>query len=282
MINKRIYPIGSEWLYIKLYCVPFFSDKILLYVGKYLKSLIDSKKIRIFFFVRYYDPAPHIRIRIKIISGNIEDIISKLYNTLPNGLVDDIKIESYNRELERYPIEIIDNIENIFYYNSISTLNVIECIDNYTLNDTDRWLLGLYNINKKLSNFQLSSEEKLEFAKQNSNGFSLEFNKSIGLINQIKKKFDLNRDKIYYTLSKNSYENVIYKVPSIDIEKILDRKLEKQEFNHLLSSIIHMDCNRLFRDQQRKHEYILYEFLYRYYKMRTFNKNINVEKKYYL
>ena len=39
----------------------------------------------------------------------------------------------------------------------------------------------------------------------------------------------------------------------------------RKELNDLLSSYIHMTFNRLFRTQQRTHELILYDYLYRYY-----------------
>ena len=38
------------------------------------------------------------------------------------------------------------------------------------------------------------------------------------------------------------------------------------ELNHLMGSYIHMLMNRLFKSNNRMHEMVCYDFLYRYYK----------------
>src|SRR5690606_6509615 len=57
----RIFIPGSDWLFIKIYCGAFNSDKILV---KLVKEVGDSLKergyINDYFFVRYTDPHYHI------------------------------------------------------------------------------------------------------------------------------------------------------------------------------------------------------------------------------
>lgn len=278
-MTNRIFPIGSEWLYMKIYSSPFFADKILSPIGEYINALIEKKIIEKFFFIRYSDPDFHIRIRLKLFDKSafstiITDMHAILDMDIQNKTVD-IKLESYKRELERYTPELIDDIETLFFYNSLSILNLLKKIEGNTLDDSQRWLFGLFYIDNLLSLFGMSIEEKLEFSKLNNESFSTEFNKNKLLNKQLDKKYRTKKELIDTIFINEAYKNTIYYDSSAlqqIIQNINDKK-ESQDFHYILSSIIHMDCNRLFRDEQRKHEYVLYDFLYRYYKKLAFSKN---------
>lgn len=70
---QRIYTIGSEWAYFKIYTGANMADDILVkelaqLVGLYLKN----KVIDHWFFIRYADPDTHIRVRFHLTDpGNI-------------------------------------------------------------------------------------------------------------------------------------------------------------------------------------------------------------------
>lgn len=278
-MTNRIFTIGSEWLYMKIYSSPFFADKILSPIGDYINALIEKKIIEKFFFIRYSDPDFHIRIRLKLFDKSafstiITDMHAILDNDIQNRTVE-IKLESYKRELERYTPELIDDIETLFFYNSLSILNLLKRIEDNTLDDSQRWLFGLFYIDNLLSLFGMSIEEKLEFSKLNNESFSTEFNKNKLLNKQLDKKYRTKKELIDTIFINEAYKNTIYYDSSAlqqIIQNINDKK-EMKDFHYILSSIIHMDCNRLFRDEQRKHEYVLYDFLYRYYKKLAFAKN---------
>ena len=278
-MTNRIFPIGSEWLYMKIYSSPFFADKILSPIGEYINELIEKKIIEKFFFIRYSDPDFHIRIRLKLFDKSafstiITDMHAILDMDIQNKTVD-IKLESYKRELERYTPELIDDIETLFFYNSLSILNLLKKIEGNTLDDSQRWLFGLFYIDNLLSLFGMSIEEKLEFSKLNNESFSTEFNKNKLLNKQLDKKYRTKKELIDTIFINEAYKNTIYYDSSAlqQIVQNINDKKESQDFHYILSSIIHMDCNRLFRDEQRKHEYVLYDFLYRYYKKLAFSKN---------
>lgn len=274
-MSNRIFTIGSEWLYVKIYTSPFFADKILLRIGEYINLLVEKKKVEKFFFIRYSDPIFHLRIRFKLSDKEeffkiITDIHTILDRDISNNIIE-IKLESYKRELERYTPELIDDIETLFFYNSMSYLNFITKNEN----DDQRWKFGLFYIDFLLSLFGMSIEEKLEFVKINNDSFSIEFNKNKFLNSQLNKKFRTEKETIEAIFINKTYYNTIYNDLTVLKQVILNikTKTQKNNFHYILSSIIHMDCNRLFRDEQRKHEYVLYDFLFRHYKKLAFAKN---------
>ena len=278
-MTNRIFTIGSEWLYMKIYTSPFFADKILVPIGEYVNELIEKKIVEKFFFIRYSDPDFHLRIRMKLFNKNIfSTIITDIHTILDKDIQNntiEIKLESYKRELERYTPALIDDIETLFSYNSLSTLNLIKRIEKNILDDNQRWQFGLFYIDNFLSLFEMPIEEKLEFVKLNNESFSMEHNKNKLLNKQLDKKYRANKELVETIFINDVYKDIIY-CDSSALRQIImniNEKKEKKDFHYILSSIIHMDCNRLFRDEQRKHEYVLYDFLYRYYKKLAFAKN---------
>ena len=125
----------------------------------------------------------------------ITDLHTILDKDIQNRTVE-IKLESYKRELERYTPELIDDIETLFFYNSLSILNLLKRVEDNTLDDSQRWLFGLFYIDNLLSLLEMSIEEKLKFAKLNNESFSNEFSKNKLLNKQLDKKYRSKKELI--------------------------------------------------------------------------------------
>jgi thiopeptide-type bacteriocin biosynthesis protein len=68
---KRNFIVGEEWLYYKIYCGNYTADKILINeVQTIVNKLFRKKLIDQWFFIRYYDPDFHLRIRFHLINLN--------------------------------------------------------------------------------------------------------------------------------------------------------------------------------------------------------------------
>ncbi len=66
-----------------------------------------------------------------------------------------------------------------------------------------------------------------------------------------------------------------------DIEKLFDLRNSNQlktELNDILSSLIHMMINRLFKSEQRLQEMVLYYYLFKYYTSAVARGNSSVAK----
>ena len=107
-LSHRLYPPGSEWLFIKLYCPhsredDLIGDSLLSFAGNVIASgLADS-----WFYIRYADSEGHVRLRFH---GAPERLSSLLFSQvcqwatglMATGAVSRFAFDTYDREIERF------------------------------------------------------------------------------------------------------------------------------------------------------------------------------------
>jgi thiopeptide-type bacteriocin biosynthesis protein len=275
-IIKRNFAVGEEWLYLKIYMRSYFADKILIKLNDFLLNKINEDKVNKWFFVRYADPDFHIRIRMYIpnrdeISNILFEVNTLLENEINERIVS-IALDTYSREVERYDSSCIELMEELFFHDTITVISILKKIEESQLTEKDRWIYGLVALDRTLTDFKFGLDEKLNFVSNINSLFSFEFEKD-KLLNK-----DLDRAfREYQELISNNMNNTnIFSELLIhrsnenkpNIEKIIllnEEKVLVQNIPSILSSYIHLNCNRLFRITSRKQEYILYDFLTRFY-----------------
>ncbi|MBB4807368.1 thiopeptide-type bacteriocin biosynthesis protein [Chryseobacterium defluvii] len=285
---KRRFAVGEEWLYLKIYLRSFFADKILLKIQEFISSKIADGKVEKWFFIRYYDPGFHVRVRLFLpdpseTAGILSEINAVLENEIKKGIAT-ILLDTYIRELERYDPKCIEQVEELFFYDTITVLPLLNGVEQNLLSENDRWIYGLLALDKTLSDFGMDLNEKLVFVSNINSHFSVEFKKDKVLNKQLDKAFreyeelitdSLKNDNAFSQLLAHRSEisrKAVSKIIMMDREKMLT-----QNFHGILSSCIHMNCNRLFRIEQRKQEYILYDFLTRFYTKELYkNKKLSI------
>lgn len=267
---KRDFIIGEEWIYYKIYCGNRTSDSILAETVKPLvKNLLNDKVIDKWFFIRYIDPDNHIRIRFHCPElSNLIHVIEEFKNAIKphmeSGLVWNIKLDTYQREMERYGKANIINSEDFFFVDSMTCINALDLIQD----DEILFLFALKSIDAILSMFELNTEEKVSFSKKNNDSFRKEFKVDKKFSKKLNLKYQITKNKLEQFMSQD-IDNLY--LPLTDILKVRDgmlkpviSKINNPDFK-LVSSYVHMTINRLFRDKQRLHELVCYDFLYRYY-----------------
>lgn len=260
---QRNFSVGSEWLYFKIYCGEKTAEELL---KTCIKELVDefqsNELIESFFFVRYQDPKPHLRLRFK---GNSKSffyshVIRRLNEALAlyqeNGFVYEIMIDTYKREIERYGEKTMLLSEKIF---SIDSLSVIEFISE-SPHDDERFSFALKRINSYLDTFGLDLQRKKSFVEMMQKKFLEEFGDETNLRKKLNDK--------YRNTSKEMIE-VFTEIDTFDIEylahEIIELKPNNNQLISLLSSYIHMFVNRLFISSSRTYELTLYHFLTKNY-----------------
>jgi hypothetical protein len=105
-----VFPPGSEWLYLKLYCGIATADKILCeIVGPLLDELRASGHVDHWFFVRFGDPENHIRIRMHGTPGVLSSVVlpacqAAIEPLLRNGGIAKSQVDTYAPESVRYGV----------------------------------------------------------------------------------------------------------------------------------------------------------------------------------
>lgn len=278
---KRKFPPGSEWLYLKIYTGIKTADLVLEEIIQPLVEYFqENGYISKWFFIRYNDPKPHLRVRLLLNNINYyNEILEKINHAfeqfIDSGEISNILIDTYNREIERYGENTMEESESLFHKNSESSL---QCLH---FDDEEKIMVSLFYIDKILNKLELSIPEKLVWINDFNSAFKAEFNADKKLNSSLDKKYRAFKPKYIEFLHSDEFSeirNYIFshiKANDSVLQQIMlhnkSRSLEMplQEF---FQSIFHMNINRLFISQQRLFEMMIYDYLMRFYKAQTWMK----------
>ncbi|MCT2407393.1 thiopeptide-type bacteriocin biosynthesis protein [Chryseobacterium antibioticum] len=275
MMERRKFTIGSEWLYLKIYTGIKTSDIILEEaIVPLIEYFQENNYISKWFFIRYNDPQTHMRLRFKLnCTESYSEVLYKINKTLQeyvdSGEISNIVIDTYNREIERYGQNTIEEAESLFCKSSEFTL---QCLD---YDDEDKIIISLFYIDRILNKLDLSVQEKLDWIKGFNAVFKQEFNADKKLNSQLDKKYREFKPKYVDFLQSDEFleerNAVIFniEVSNSALQNMIDHQ-ENQSLEMSLQSffqsIFHMNINRLFVSNQRLFEMVIYDYLVRYYK----------------
>ena len=262
---KRIFLPGSEWLYYKLYCGINTADSIITGVLIPMSVQLRSQGvIDKWFFIRYHDPEQHLRVRFHMKDQNsLGFIMSQIHEALESyvasGLVWNIQIDTYKRELERYGKNTIKILESYFYFDSELIARIIK----ESHDEENRFQNAFHYLNAVVNLYLPSYEKRFSFLDKMQLSFKKEFHiNSIGR-KQLGKKYRDFSSKLEAT---NPVFNDVDLHPIILIISKIKGLEEKSELEvssqKLLGSMIHMTINRMFQSRQRFYEMTLYDFLF--------------------
>lgn len=279
---KRYFHPGSEWVFIKIYCGIAESDKILSEHISLLKNeLLEGGLIEKWFFIRYHDPEPHIRLRflLRRKKGNIPfqqavDYINKyLEPLLKSNTIYRLNYDTYERELERYGVHSIELCESLFQIDSESIVLLLPLFKQEVGNHL-RWLTAMLGVDHLFSAFGFDIHEKITFVTGLRDAFLIEFSGYDKLkykldckyrenLDRIQNFFDAsgNHDRIVHTNLSDRFQTIRYLT-----DPIKKAHLDDHGIFDLVSSLAHMYINRLFTSKQREQEMIIYHFLVKQYR----------------
>lgn len=264
--HKRVFILGDEWLYLKIYCGNKIADDLLIhFIKPFSYFLLKENLINKWFFIRYADPDEHLRIRMQLTSlEELNRTIKKLNEGLKmyfdHNQIWKVEYSTYNRELERYGELNIENSESYFFFDSEF---IIDNLIKYP-EDTDRFLNVIKHVEKQISFFGFQDKEIIDFLNTMQIAFKEEFNANkhaIKAINnkykELKENFDILNSN-YVSKNYIKTKKIVKKILVLNNDDSLGVPLE-----NLIASYIHMTVNRSFRTNQRLYEFMLYDFLFR-------------------
>jgi lantibiotic biosynthesis protein len=165
----RLHPPGSDWLFLKLYCPRNVEDDVLAESTLTLagnatgSGLADS-----WFFVRYSDPDPHLRLRFhgsadrltNLLLPSVCDWASRL---MADGLCLKFMFDTYEQEIERFGgIAGMAAAEAIFSADSRGAAELLRCIRTNVW-PHDRTMLAAVSIDELLGALGFDAAEKLRW-----------------------------------------------------------------------------------------------------------------------
>ncbi len=279
---KRTFIPGDEWLYYKIYTGYKSGDQLLTSVIKpFCDSLLSRDLIDLWFFIRYEDPKPHLRIRFKCKSKEslgliLEELATILSKHIENRTIWKIQCDTYIRELERYNQYDFDASEQLFYADSSMVSDLLTYLQTSENTQDLRWLSCLRAVDTFLNTLGLTIDKKLGILEKMKEAFYQEF-----MVGKEQRKQLSTKYRNY----KSSIESILQPIdtlpqeyaPVADIINQRDQhisgivstfkiEVKSPSDEHFVFSHIHMQLNRIFMSKNRLYELVLYDMLFLYYK----------------
>lgn len=259
---QKTFIVGDRWLYYKIYCGFSTADTVLLKIIKPLTDQLFKKNlIEKWFFIRYSDPEPHLRVRFYI--TNIQKLAEVIITTkefinpyIISKQIWKIQIDTYQREIERYGLNSIELSESFFHDDSKQILSILK----RAKDDHVRFLAIFKRIETIIKSFNLNEKTLLSFLNRLQNNFKEEFNANKEMKKELSNKYRKLEPLLFKSLLKEMDTNNDIVTKILHLEKQNKLTITKES---LLASFIHMTINRGFSSKQRMYEMIIYDFLHR-------------------
>lgn len=276
--QHRSFALGSEWIYLKLYCGQKWADSLLCDI---IRPMIDELRkeglIEKFFFVRYNDPDFHIRLRFLSkpykASAFVAQVIGAVNafcgNSVINGTIYRVQYDTYEREIERYGAKNMECSESIFHVDSMAVMEILKACGGQ---EDIKALYATALIDQIFEAFGIDIVQRQELTSSWSDSFRMEFSigsESLFLLDQRYRKWRKSVSEILNGIhpSIKEFENTL-KMRKDMLHKCAQGYIhsETNDLFTLLANISHMSMNRLFFSEQRMNEMMIYFFLSKHYR----------------
>ncbi|WP_348811981.1 thiopeptide-type bacteriocin biosynthesis protein [Flavobacterium maritimum] len=276
---QRDFCLGSEWLYYKIYTGVRTADTVLL--EKLYPVILDLKErnlISKWFFIRYKDSDEHLRIRfLTQTQDKLSEVIAALYpvfnQMLEENIVWKIQTDTYQREIERYGKNTMIDSEFLFWMDSEMIVEYLTIKSSFKKDET-QLLFSFCAIDHFLNSFLKTNADKLALMDVLQFSFKKEFDTDKNLKKEVNKQYqELSReiDRFLTGKAQNDFFEIFKMIQKKQNQAnktilLIKNKLEIP-LPEFLMSHIHMMINRQYTSKQRMYELLIYDHLYRYYKM---------------
>ncbi|KLT66195.1 lantibiotic dehydratase [Pedobacter sp. BMA] len=255
---KESFPPGEEWLYFEIFCHQQRTDQILAdTIAPFVDQYADH--IKSWFFIRYNEGGNHIRFRILLNDRQDGQLLTSAFVGgldlyLSCGLISDVQIKTYKRELARYGAELIVAVEDHFNIDSEYVLSLFETISEPF--DKYWYCLNLIAMIKAAVDFD--GKDFISLAKLISDVFNEEHELDASDFKKLNSQYQLFKNALPQAFTDAQQAKVTAFAQSFI--KTLGECPSQRRFK-LFSDLMHMHVNRLFNKDQRVYEMVMYYFL---------------------
>jgi lantibiotic biosynthesis protein len=286
MLPPWLYLPGSEWIYFKIYGGQAQADELLTtLVAPFMRAQLADGHIEKWFFIRYNDPEPHIRVRAlgrsqQAALALVGELSQLCQRAMAAGLCWRVVSDAYQREVQRYGgLAAMAECETIFHLDSELVLDLIQT-DALQIPVARRWLFGVNWVLALLQEFYPDVAGRKRLAGLMAESFKREFGFGSRQKTQLGAKFRGYRAELEKWVIGSDDDPVSMQQRALwqalmapwqarllqhvaHIKRLQQQGQLETSQDELVQSLIHMHCNRLFSAKQRSHEVVFYDFLLR-------------------
>jgi thiopeptide-type bacteriocin biosynthesis protein len=270
--TETTFPPGSAWLTAKLYCGKATADAVLREAVAPLVASVVGDSADGWFFIRYSDPDPHLRLRFHGDPARLSaEVLPRLRDAtaplLADGRVWRLMLDTYRREVARYggPERIAD-AERAFRADSEAVLAIVRLAEGDDGLDL-RWRAAVAGVDRLLADGGLDVPARQANVRLWRDGLVAEHGATGANAKQ-------HAGKLYRT-ERAALERLLAGDPAdprtaavlaaLDARSAVQRPLLDGTDPAILGSYCHMHVNRLLRAAQRTQELVVYDLLDRAY-----------------
>lgn len=251
---------GSSYLYVKLYAGEALLEE---WLAHELPAFLSQISLIRWFFVRYADPKPHLRLRILFTTPlQAAKALIRLQKALASLVDQDfmtLQIDTYEPEIQRYGgPDLLKDSEDWFFHESEWMIGYLQSQPSAE----DRLLVGFRMIETYLQAFDLPLRSKFSLLQKLESRFFSEYENPKLLREQLQKRYRKYLPQLLASLEKADSPLEHWQVKTTPTLEKIKAKADPCE---LLPHYLHMSINRLFSSHPRQYELMLYCFLNRHY-----------------
>lgn len=280
----RVFAPGAEWRYFKFYTAPGMADRLLAEVVAPLAALHEEVAPgEPWFFIRYSDPEPHLRVRFRGGRGALQTLDERVWSLagpfVENGSIHRVSVDTYVREIERYGGgRAIELAEAWFRHDSAAVLRLVEHV-RAAEDEGVRWKAVAMGFDRLLADFGLDYEGRQRVVAGAREAFGREFSAGPAVRRRLAKRLRAERadleallggdvgdddrfaelDRVFRKRSARTKE-VVREYQRLDESGALECPLDE-----VLRSFTHMHANRMLPASARAQEFVIHDFLSRTY-----------------
>jgi len=266
--SQRSFKPGEKWCFIKLFGHLRSLDDFLAFGLTPILNKLNKKQIAAsWFFIRYNSPEDHLRIRILTsrVDAVLEEFNAALRRKQFNGRFPRLSVDTYNREKERYLL--MENAEDVFKHSSILVVKYFN-LQNSGKQSTPELSFSVFCCLIYVNSWKLNEHDQVKYLESLANYYLEENGSTKNIKRQLDTKFRTERSSIEQFLNGDigklkAEVDMLQKAIALYFEKLSTLNSYKP-LEHICSDLLHMHFNRLFSDDQRKKEGVVYYLTAKY------------------
>jgi thiopeptide-type bacteriocin biosynthesis protein len=281
---QRVFAPGSEWLFMKLYAGSATLDRVLVeVVAPAADRALASGAADRWFFIRYADPGPHLRVRLhgdpaRLWGEVFPDLARAAQPFVDEDRIATVVLDTYDREIDRYGgVEGIDLAEQIFWADSEAVAGIVAGLVGAEGASEARWRIAVAGIDRLLGDLGLDAEGKRVALARAREGSGRRFAVDTRLGRQLGERYRKERAALEPLLDvANDASSPLQ--PALALLRCRSERMApftaellaleragrlSRPVAELAGSFIHMFANRLFRGAANEQELVVHDLLAR-------------------
>lgn len=262
--TERLRLPGSDWLYAKLYCGTIHHDDLLAGpIREFADEMLGRSLADRWFFIRYADPEPHIRLRFHgeptvLLADLMPALTAWGQDLVDAGLVQRMAFDTYEREIERYgEVEGVQIAERIFAFDSRFVADVMMLLTQHALEITPK-NLAVCTVDDLLAGLGLNLGARFDLYQTIRRGQERAFHHQI---EQLRRGFHTYRKTAQRIIGDRSWlqeqpggsdlqaclrqRSAALNPLGQQLRALAERNELSAPLTSLFASCVHMHCNRL-------------------------------------